>query len=65
MNAVRVVGNRSARRCMLLGANPLVAAGGLGAPVAREVGLIVCLIELHGKGLDPLPNLQDGVLGYR
>lgn len=48
----------------LLVADMAVVAGGLGAPMVREVGLIGYLIELHDKSLNPHVVFQGGILGY-
>lgn len=53
--AMKDVGNGAVHRNTLLGANVSIAAGGLRAPMARVLGLIGCLVELHDKGLTFLP----------
>lgn len=62
--AVKGAGGGATCKCKLHIADVSVAMGGLGAPVAEEVGLVGRLIELDDKDLNPLVDLHDGVLLY-
>lgn len=64
MLAVRDEGSKSTCAGTVLHHDIVIALGSFEAPETGEVDLISRLIKLDGKNLNPLTDVQSGILRY-